>query len=347
MAKKTTYEELNQRVKELEKEAELGNQAEEKFRESEEKYRSLVETMSEGLVLYDENNLSTYANDSFCQMLGYSKDEIMGRPAIDFLDDDNRKTLEEQIPKRRDGKREPYELDWTRKDGQKISTIVSPSPIFDVEARYAGAFAVVTDISEHKDIQKKLGESVSLLSATLDATADGILVVDREGKIVSFNKRFVEMWRIPDAILETRESDQALAFVLDQLRNPESFLKKVKALYSRPDETSFDVLDFKDGRVFERYSRPQQIAGKSVGRVWSFRNMTDRNQAEEALRESEEKYSKLFHSNPQWLHISTLEDGHYVEVNEATKEITGYERDELIGRTSKELGLWADYEERS
>ncbi|MEA2083589.1 MAG: hypothetical protein U9O82_04985, partial [Thermodesulfobacteriota bacterium] len=69
---------------------------------------------------------------------------------------------------------------------------------------------------------------------------------DAVGKIVSFNKRFVEMWRIPDSIIETRESDQALAFVLDQLKNPEGFLKKVKALYSQPDEEGFDVLDFKD-----------------------------------------------------------------------------------------------------
>ena len=137
--------------------------------------------------------MNTYANDSVCQTLGYSKDEIMGRSAIDFLDDNNRKVLEEQISKRREGKRQPYELAWTRKDKQEISTIVSPSPKFD-----AGAFAIVTDISERRHIEVELQESLSLLSATLDATAGGILVVDREGKIVRINKRCVEMWCIRD-----------------------------------------------------------------------------------------------------------------------------------------------------
>jgi len=306
-------------------------QAEEALRVSEEKYRNLVESMSDGLVIYDENNLSTYANDRFCRMLGYSKDEIMERPAIDFLDDANRKALEKQIRKRRKGKREPYELDWIRKDGQKIATIVSPSPIFDVEDRYAGAFAVVTDISEHKDIQKKLEESVSLLSATFDATADGILVVDREGKIVSFNKRFVEMWRIPDSIIETGEDDQALAFVLNQLKNPEIFLKKVKALYSQPDEKSFDVLDFEDGRTFERYSRPQRIEGKSVGRVWSFRNVTDRKQAEEALRESQKKYRTVLDSNPDPVVVYDME-GKVVYFNRTFARVFGWSLEEQIGK---------------
>ncbi len=300
----------------------------EALRKSEERYRSLVETMSEGLVIYDENNLSTYANDKFCQMLGYANDEIIRRPAIDFLDDDNKKALGEQIRKRRKGKREPYELDWLRKDGKKISTVVSPSPIFDVEARYAGAFAVVTDISELKENRNKLEESVSLLSATLDATADGILVVDRAGKIVSFNKRFVEMWRIPDIIVETRESDQALTFVMGQIKNPESFLKKVKALYARPDEVSFDVLDFKDGRTFERFSQPQQMEGKSVGRVWSFRDVTVRKKAEEALRESEEKYRQLSDSLPQIV-FETDEKGNLTFTNRVAFDILGYTREDF------------------
>ncbi|MBW1851937.1 MAG: PAS domain S-box protein, partial [Deltaproteobacteria bacterium] len=100
------------------------------------------------------------------------------------------------------------------------------------------------------------------------------------------------------------------------------------------------------------FSRSFEQMAKNLKTVMGSRDeleheIEERKQAELKLKESEEKYSKLFHSNPQWLHISTLEDGRYVEVNEAVKEITGYERDEVIGRTSEELGFWADYEERS
>jgi diguanylate cyclase (GGDEF)-like protein len=114
------------------------------------------------------------------------------------------------------------------------------------------------------------------LLATLEATADGILVVDHAGKIVRFNERFARLWRIPQAILDAADDDSAIAYVLSQLVNPSAFVDKVRELYAHPEAESFDVLQFIDGRVFERYSIPQRADGKPVGRVWSFRDVSQR-----------------------------------------------------------------------
>ena len=133
--------------------------------------------------------------------------------------------------------------------------------------------------------ERELEQSLSLLRSTLESTADGILVVDRAGNIVTFNGKFQQMWRIPDQVVESREDDRALAFVLDQLADPEQFRTKVRELYDRPDAESYDVLQFKDGRVFERYSQPQWASdGSVIGRVWSFRNVTDRERIQSQLR---------------------------------------------------------------
>ncbi len=152
----------------------------------------------------------------------------------------------------------------------------------DDVAQVAQAFNAMS-----KQLAKTIRDSkqhASALEATLESTTDGLLVVDDEGRIVQFNKRFKQMWKIPDGVAASRRDDDALAFVVDQLAHPEAFLAKVKALYSDPDADSFDVLDFKDGRVFERYSKPQRIDSVNVGRVWSFRDVTERVQAEKQLQ---------------------------------------------------------------
>lgn len=115
-----------------------------------------------------------------------------------------------------------------------------------------------------------------LLRNTLEATADGILVVDRARNITSYNQRFLSLWNIPDQIVATGSDEAMLHYVLDQLDEPERFLARVQALYASPERESFDVLRFKNGRVFERYSRPQRAAFAIVGRVWSFRDVTER-----------------------------------------------------------------------
>lgn len=145
----------------------------------------------------------------------------------------------------------------------------------------------------HQELSEQRAEDLSVLRGTLDATKDGILVVGREGDVVAYNRRFQEMWGIPDELLEAGRDDELLEFVVDQLEDPEAFLERVEELYrERPEESSTDMLRFRDGRVFERYSQPQRLNGV-VGRVWSFTDVTERVQALEALERSNEDLERF------------------------------------------------------
>ncbi len=132
---------------------------EDALRKNEEKYRTLVETMNDGLTVLDENDQWTYVNDKFCHMLGCFSGELVGHSVFEFLDESNRRILEEQLSKRRKGEYTSYEIELARKDGTNIPTIVSPKPIFDPEGRFKGSLAIVTDITERKQNELALLES--------------------------------------------------------------------------------------------------------------------------------------------------------------------------------------------
>jgi signal transduction histidine kinase len=142
-------------------------------------------------------------------------------------------------------------------------------------------------VRERDAARAELDQSVSLLQATLESTADGILVVGREGKVVGFNQQFLELWSLPRDLEPGAYDDRVLASVLEQLADPDGFLERVGELYASPDLTSFDEITFRDGRICERFSQPQRIGGEIVGRVWSFRDVTERRRLEGGLRQSQ------------------------------------------------------------
>jgi PAS domain S-box-containing protein len=138
--------------------------------------------------------------------------------------------------------------------------------------------------------------SLSLLRATLESTTDGILVTDKNGSVTSFNEKFVEMWQIPPEVMSLVDTQKMAEAVASQLKDPELFLSKIKLVYAEPEKESFDLIEFKDGKTFERYSKLQRVEDKSVGRVWSFRDITKRKRSETEL---EEMHKQLLNTSRQ------------------------------------------------
>ena len=136
-------------------------------------------------------------------------------------------------------------------------------------------------------LRRRVKEKTEALRGALESTADGILVVDSDGRKVDCNRKFYDLWRVPEESRDATDADRLL-FVAAQVEDPAAFLRKVRDLYRNHDAKSDDLLKCKDGRVFERHSEPQIVNGKGVGRVWGFRDVTHQYRAQEELARAKE-----------------------------------------------------------
>lgn len=176
-----------------------------------------------------------------------------------------------------------------------------------------------------------ISRSFSMLESAFDATMDAILISGADGHIFGFNRRFATMWSIPQEIIAPRSDKRAIEFAMHQLKDPELFASRIQELYATPDAESVDTLELIDGRVFERFSVPQRLKGAIVGRVWTFRDITDRKRMEDALRASETRFRGVFDHSA--VGIALIEpDGRIAGANPALQQFLGYTSDELMNR---------------
>jgi|GEM_PF-762624 len=296
------HDELERRVEKRTAELKVANEkllreieerrrVEEELREAELRYRTVADFTHDWEYWETPDGKLRYVSPACKRVTGYDSDSFFNDPGLTYkiILQEDREIWDEHRHDVVDVPGPRYAMFRIRRKDGEIRWIEHVcQPVTDNENNFLGVRASNRDITIRKGAEERLRNTLSLLHATLESTADGILVVDMQGKMVTFNHKFIRMWRIPESIIRSLNHAEALGSVADQLNDPESFLKKVNDLYEQLEAESYDVLTFKDGRVFERYSQPQKIGDNIVGRVWSFRDVTKRKQAENALRESEQ-----------------------------------------------------------
>jgi two-component system sensor histidine kinase/response regulator len=206
-------------------------------------------------------------------------------------------------------------------------------------SKLVGRVWTYRNITEAYHSQREREKLLAALNATLEATTDGILVADLNQQIISFNQRFLALFGISQEFSDRRKAGEMRRVILNQLANPAEFESRILWLYSHPGESSHDVIHFRDGRIYERDSHPQRIGEEIIGRVWSYRDVSERRRSEQALRESEERYRVVAETASDSI-LTTNLDYRILFANAAAGKLFGCEAKTLVGQTLFDLAMF-------
>ena len=243
--------------------------------------RAILDNLPMMAWLKDTESHLEMINEPYAKACGHAIDDCIGKTDLDLFPEEMAKGyLADDHEVCVSGQKKHVEEMITSPDGIKWHHTYK-TPIYDENGLIIGTAGIAQDITERKQAEEKLSYSRSLINAALESTADGILIIGLDGKIARWNQKFVDIFHVPAELLDVTVDDPVLSFVTAQMASPEDFLARVMELNAHPEESSEDTLRLANGRVIERYSQPLKIKEKIMGRFWSFRDITERNQAAE------------------------------------------------------------------
>ena len=351
---------LKKRIRELEQSQADVKQTEKSLKESENRYRSIFENTGAATVILEEDKTISLANTEFERLTGYTRDEIEGRKKwTEFVTTEDLERMAAQHRLRRidaAAALKNYEFHLVDKDGH----IKDIHICIDIIHGTTNSVASLLDITDRKQAVEDLRESQRQLADIIDFLPDATFVIDKQGTVIAWNRAMEEMTGIKAAdILGRGNYEYALPFygerrpiLIDLVLKPQDDVE-VKYTYTERKDTFLEAETYiaslvgREVYLYGKASILRDSRGDIVGAIESIRDITSRKQAEEALKYSEERFSKAFHISPAPTIISTIEDGKYVDANDSFLRMLGYTRDEVIGHTAIELAVWADINDRN
>ncbi|WP_296620001.1 PAS domain-containing sensor histidine kinase [Marivirga sp.] len=280
-----------------------------KIEESEQRFQAAVKAVQGILWTNNAKGEMEGEQPGWAALTGQTYKEYQGYGWAQVVHpDDAKPTLDAWNDASQERKTFIFEHRLKTKNGEWRDFSIRAIPLLNAEGIVLQWVGVHTDITENKQAEKALEYRKALLEAHNESSLDGILLVDTKGQMLSTNHRFAEIWNMPQQILDGKKDEAALAFAVTQLVNPEQFMERVRWMYANPKERSIDELEFKDGKIIERYG--YHVAGEDgsyYGCSWMFRDITEQRKNERALKESEVRFRTLAQTLPQLIWISDAE----------------------------------------
>ncbi len=348
MTHKPSYEELEKRIKEQEKEALMRKQAEDALRESEAMYRTLVENIPQKVFMKDTDSRYVSINEHLARDFGIRPADAIGKTDYDFspreLADKYRED-DKRIMKT--GATEELEEHYISQ-GKEVWVQTVKTPVRDVNGKIVGIFGIFWDITERKQAQDELFNSRQMLRSVLDNIPQRVFWKDRNSVFVGCNKPFAldAGYEDPGELVgktsyETASAAMADRYTADDRGVMQSGRPKInyEQMQIRADGSQAWLITSK----VPMYDQDHHV----IGVLGTYSDITERKKAEEALRESEERFSTFFRTSPVGTSITRLSDGQFVDINDAFLRLFGYTREEVIGQDPLKLGMWANPEDRA
>lgn len=252
------------------------------IKESEARFRDLVENANDLIYTHDLDGNFTSLNRAGEAITGFTRDEALRMTIADVVAPEFIDVARTMTARKSEGVPNAYEIEIIAKDGNRVFLEIN-TRIIVRDGLPVGVQGIGRDITQRRQAEQSLHKALSLLTSTFESTADGIVVMGLDRRIITCNQKFIEMWDIDPEIIEGGDGERLIESIATRLSEPEDFRRQLDAIYADPKAVVTGILELKDGRIFERYSQPQYMKGEPVGRVACFRDITERNRAEEAL----------------------------------------------------------------